>query len=128
MAPPDEQGELVAPSERVVIVRDLTRHYGHRQALRGLDLDLSRGEFLTIFGPNGAGKTTFLRILAGLVSPSSGRLALFGLDPRREPDAVKRKIGLIAHAGMLYGGLGARENLVLFARLYDLHEPRRRAD
>jgi heme exporter protein A len=98
------------------------------RALDGVDLTIEKGEFLTVFGPNGAGKTTLLKILAGLVKPTSGSLSLFGLSPREHPDAVRRRLGLIAHAGLLYGGLTARDNLRFYARMYDLDSPDRRAD
>jgi heme exporter protein A len=111
-----------------VVVHGLSRSYGPVRALDEVDLTLRQGEFLTIFGPNGAGKTTLLKILAGLVKPTSGSVTLFGLSPRDHPDAVKRRLGLIAHAGLLYGGLTARDNLRFYARLYDLKAPDARAD
>lgn len=110
------------------MVAGLTRNYGPLRALDAVDLTLRKGEFLTIFGPNGAGKTTLLKILATIMRPSSGTLSLFGLDPAREPEAVKRRIGMIGHAGYLYGGLGARDNLIFFARLQDLPDAALRAD
>jgi heme exporter protein A len=103
-----------------VHARGLQRRYGALKALDHVDLTLARGEFLTIFGPNGAGKSTLLKVLASLVRPSGGSLSVFGLDPRAHPDQVKRRLGLIAHSGFLYGGLTARDNLLFFARLYDL--------
>jgi heme exporter protein A len=112
----------------IALARRLTRNYGPLRALDTIDLTVRSGDFLTIFGPNGAGKTTLLKILATIMRPSSGTLSLFGLDPAREPDAVKRRIGLIGHAGYLYGGLGARDNLIFFARLYDLPSAADRAD
>ncbi len=111
-----------------VRARGLTRRYGPLQALDGVDLTLERGDFLTIFGPNGAGKTTLLKVLASLVKPTSGSLAVFGLDPRRAPDLVKRRIGMIAHSGFLYAGLSATDNLVFFGRLYDLPDAARRSE
>jgi len=112
----------------LVMAKSLTSRYGPIRAIDGIDLSLDRGDFLTVFGPNGAGKTTLLRTLACLVKPTTGSLALFGFDPRAYPDQVKRRLGLIAHTGLLYGGLSARDNLIFFARLYDLPEPARRAD
>ena len=115
-------------TEPPVLVRGLTRRYGPLRALDGVDLRLEQGEFLTVFGPNGAGKTTLLKILAGLVRPTSGSVMLFGLNPREEPDLVKRRLGLIAHTGLLYAGLTARDNLRFYARMYDLEEADKRAD
>ena len=112
----------------LVMAQGLTRRYGPIRAIDGVDMSLERGDFLTVFGPNGAGKTTLLKTLACLVKPTAGSLSIFGFDPRAHGDQVKRRIGLIAHTGLLYGGLSARDNLLFFARLYDLSEPARRAD
>ncbi len=122
MPPPDAAAGGPPP----VSARGLTRRYGPLRALDGVDLTLAPGELLTIFGPNGAGKTTLLKILAGLVRPTSGALALFGLDPRAHADRVRRRVGLIGHAGYLYGGLTGRDNLLFYARLYDVPRPRER--
>src|SRR5262245_19726740 len=92
------------PAEPVTASR-LVRRYGPIEALAGVSLTLKRGEFLSLFGPNGAGKTTLLRAIASLLRLSGGELSLFGLDPGENPDAVRRRIGLIGHTGMLYPGL-----------------------
>jgi heme exporter protein A len=101
-------------------VRKLTKAFGHLTALRGVDLELAEGEFLTLFGPNGAGKTTLIRILASLARPSSGTVHIRGQDLGKEATAVRRQIGLISHQPLLYGDLTADENLRFFAQLYDL--------
>jgi heme exporter protein A len=101
-------------------VRKLTKAFGHHAALRGVDLELAEGEFLTLFGPNGAGKTTLIRILASLARPSSGTVHICGQDLDKEATAVRRQIGLISHHPLLYGDLTADENLHFFARMYDL--------
>lgn len=122
---------MTSPEPRAappVRARGLTRRYGPRKALEGVDLTLERGDFLTVFGPNGAGKTTLLRMLATITRPSRGDLSLFGIDPRVAPHAVRRRIGLIAHTGFLYGGLSARDNLRFYARLYDVPSASDRAD
>jgi len=101
-------------------VRKLTKAFGHHAALRGVDLELAEGEFLTLFGPNGAGKTTLIRIVASLARPSSGTVHVRGQDLGKEATAVRRQIGLISHHPLLYGDLTADENLHFFARMYDL--------
>ncbi|MFQ5701198.1 MAG: ABC transporter ATP-binding protein [Acidobacteriota bacterium] len=110
------------PGMPAVRARGLTRLFGVRRALAGVDLELRAGEFLTIFGPNGAGKTTLLKTLSTLLRPSSGTFSVFGTDPRHHPELVKRRIGLIAHSGYLYDGLTGRDNLLFFARLYDVED------
>ena len=96
----------------------LTKQFGSRRALDGVDLTLPAGAFLSIFGPNGAGKTTLLRALALLGRPTRGSLRLLGVDALEEPDRLRPRIGLISHRSMLYGDLSAAENLAFFSSLY----------
>ena len=95
-------------------------------ALRSVDLRLDEGDFLTLWGPNGAGKTTLIRILATLVRPSQGRVWVAGLDVREYAAEARRLIGVVSHQTLLYGDLTAEENLLLYARLYDLPDERAR--
>jgi heme exporter protein A len=106
--------------EAAIEARSIGRSFGAIPAVDGVDLTVRRGEFLTIFGPNGAGKTTLLRLLCGLLKPTKGEIRLMGLSPARNEKEVKARIGLIAHASFLYGGLTARENLLFYAHLYSL--------
>ena len=110
-----------------VKVENLTKQFGSRKAVDGLSFTLPQGAFLTVFGPNGAGKTTLLRMLATLARPSAGAVEVAGFDVREDPDAVRSSIGLISHDPMLYPDLTAEENLVLYARLYGMDDPRGRA-
>ena len=107
--------------------RGLVKQFGGRRGLDGVDLDLPRGAFLSIFGPNGAGKTTLLRELALLSRPTRGSLHMLGIDALEEPDALRSRIGLISHKSMVYGDLTARENLEFFASLYGVDKESSRA-
>src|SRR5207244_379516 len=75
---------------------------------------------VVLLGPNGAGKTTLLRILALLLRPGGGRLALFGTDARAAPPALRRRIGYVGHESLCYPDLTAAENLAFYARLFDV--------
>jgi ABC-type multidrug transport system ATPase subunit len=88
---------MTGPGDRppAIRVRKLTKAFGHYAALRGVDLEVAEGEFLTLFGPNGAGKTTLIRIIASLARPSSGTVQVCGQDLGKEATAVRRQIGLI---------------------------------
>jgi ABC-type multidrug transport system ATPase subunit len=99
----------------VIRARGLERRYGHRRALRPLDLDLERGGFLVVTGANGSGKTTLLRLVAGLAAPTRGEL---------EVDVSRGQLGFLGHEPLLYRDLTALENLELYGRLYRVRERR----
>ncbi len=90
-------------------------------AVRRVDLEVLGGEFVAVFGPNGAGKTTLLRLIASLLSPSSGSILFSGAELDRE------QVGFVSHQSLLYNDLSGLENLVFFGRLHGLENPRRRA-
>ncbi len=103
----------------------LEKAFGEKRALRGIDLQVSRGECLVIFGPNGAGKTTLLKVLSTLLKPSAGSVRINGTDIRDNPVQIKRNIGLVSHQTFLYDNLTVYENLKFYGKMYgvaDLEE------
>lgn len=102
----------------MIEVLELTKHFGRFSALRGLNLTVSGGEFISLFGRNGAGKTTFLRILAGISRPSSGKLNIKS-DGAVQPSRIRGTVGYLSHDTSLYMDLTAMENLRFFARIMD---------
>ncbi|MBI5565943.1 MAG: heme ABC exporter ATP-binding protein CcmA [Chloroflexi bacterium] len=104
----------------LIIATALTKQFGPFRALRGVDLDIRPGEFVTIVGPNGAGKTTLLRILATLSRPTDGHVSIAGHALPKGADEARRQIGLLSHQPLLYGDLTAEENLRFFGRMYDV--------
>ena len=105
----------------------LTREFGGQRVVDGVDLELGAGECLALFGPNGAGKTTLLRMLAGLLTPTSGKVTVGGVAMRGGPEA-RGAVGLISHQSMLYAALSARENVEFTARLSGVPDPRAASD
>ncbi len=103
-----------------VFARGLTRSFGERRAVHGLDLDLPLGQCLGLLGPNGAGKSTTVRMLSSLLSPSSGEVRVLGLDPVADRDRLRRRIGVVPQELALYEHLTGRENLAFFGRLSGL--------
>ncbi|MGE5155803.1 MAG: ABC transporter ATP-binding protein [Bdellovibrio bacteriovorus] len=103
--------------DSLVQVSDLSRRFGRQLALSGVSLTLERGEVLGLLGPNGAGKTTCLRILSGNLAPTSGRVAIEGLDLGRQPIAAKRRLGYLPERPPLYPELRVDEYLKFCARL-----------
>jgi len=95
----------------MIVAQDLRKAYGPTLVLDGVSLTLPRGQCLALLGPNGAGKTTLLRLLATLQRPTSGALAIDGMDAVRAPDRVRPLLGVVAHGSYVYEDLTARENL-----------------
>ncbi len=110
----------------MIITEKLSRDYGGKVALSDLSLTVAPGEILGFLGPNGAGKSTTVKILAGLIKPSSGRAEVAGFDVVRQPLDAKRRIGYVPESAALYESLTAREFLELVASLH--HQPREAAE
>jgi len=109
----------IAPAAPCAIeVQGLTKAFGERYALRGIDLKVNRGECLVVFGPNGAGKTTLVKVISTLVKPSAGRVWLDGIDIRERPAQIRRRISLVSHQTFLYDDLTVYENLRFYGRMY----------
>ncbi|MDQ4106260.1 MAG: ABC transporter ATP-binding protein [Actinomycetota bacterium] len=95
-------------------IEGLTRRYGKREALRGVDLTVSGGTVYGLVGPNGAGKTTLIRALVGTLRPSEGEVRVLGLNPLKDRAELRRKIGYMPQSPALYEDLSARENVEFF--------------
>ncbi|HSI31116.1 MAG TPA: heme ABC exporter ATP-binding protein CcmA [Miltoncostaeaceae bacterium] len=106
----------------------LVKRFGDRRAVDRVDVDLAAGECLAVLGPNGAGKSTLLRMLATLLRPDSGTLAVCGHALPEEAGRARAEIGYLGHDPLVYLDLTARQNLELYADLYGLRDARRRVD
>ncbi|MFI1995551.1 ATP-binding cassette domain-containing protein [Actinoplanes sp. NPDC020271] len=104
----------------VVRAEGLRKRFGKTQALDGVDLAMRRGTVLGVLGPNGAGKTTAVRVLATLLRPDEGTAFVAGVDVLREPQKVRRRIGLTGQYASVDEDLTGTQNLVLIGRLLDL--------
>lgn len=118
----------ISPHAPALRVAGIEKRFGARRVLKSIDFELPQGASLVIFGPNGAGKTTLLRILSTLDRPSKGTCEALGFSYKEQIEQVRGRIGFITHNPMLYLDFTARENLVLFARLYGVDDPGKRAD
>jgi heme ABC exporter ATP-binding subunit CcmA len=102
--------------------KGLIKSYGNFDVLRGIDLHVAKGEFITLFGPNGAGKTTLIKILSTLTEPTSGNLTISGHNARKNVQKIRSIIGVISHDPYVYENLTALENIKFFAELYGLSD------
>ncbi len=98
----------------------LAKEFGSVRALDGVSFEIAPGEVFALLGPNGAGKSTTLRILVTLALPTSGRAEVFGVDVQRNPTKVRSMLGYVPQALSVDGALTGRDNVWLFAGLYDI--------
>ncbi len=105
-----------------VVARGVSKRYGSTVALASLDLEIRRGEVFGLLGPNGSGKTTFIRLLAGYLLPTAGKLEICGRDAVEDSLEARRLIGYVPEAAPVYGHMRVREFLAFMARLRGVAE------
>jgi len=110
-----------------VVLQDLTKRFGSFTAVDQVTLSVGRGEIFGFLGPNGAGKSTTIRILCGLLAPTSGKASVLGFDVAREPERVKASIGYMSQKFSLYDDLTVEENIGFFAGVYGVPREHRKA-
>lgn len=106
--------------ERSVVIEDLVKRFGDFTAVDHISLETRKGEIFGFLGPNGAGKSTTIRMLCGLLTPTSGRAQVAGFDVATQPESVRQNIGYMSQKFSLYNDLKVSENLQLFAGLYNV--------
>lgn len=111
----------------MIETKALIKTIGDKVILRGINLSIKKGETVAILGPNGAGKSTVLKILGGLIKPTSGEIKINGLDMKKDSYESKKKIGFLAHNSFLYDHLTPLENLIFFGKLYGVENVEERA-
>jgi ABC-2 type transport system ATP-binding protein len=115
-----EQEATVPENHNSVVIEDLVKRFGDFVAVDHISLETRRGEIFGFLGPNGAGKSTTIRMLCGLLRPTSGRAIVAGYDVARQPESVRQNIGYMSQKFSLYNDLKVIENLRLFAGLYSV--------
>ncbi|MGH7707020.1 MAG: ATP-binding cassette domain-containing protein [Vulcanimicrobiaceae bacterium] len=113
-------------SETAIEAHGLTKSYGRHVVVHDLSLEVNGGEIFGFLGPNGSGKSTTIKMLCGLVEPTSGQASICKLDIGTNGDAVRRTIGYVSQSFSLYGELTVEENLEFYGRAYGLNRARRR--
>jgi ABC-2 type transport system ATP-binding protein len=118
---------VTSSPDAVIVARHLSRHFDDLVAVKDVSFEVRRGEVFGVLGPNGAGKSTTIRMLCGLLDPTSGSATVVGHDVAREPDQVKARIGYMTQRFGLYEDLAVDENLAFYAELYGLSRRAARA-
>lgn len=114
-----------ATNGSAVVLHNLTKRFGDFTAVDNVTLSVSSGEIFGFLGPNGAGKSTTIRILCGLLAPTSGDARVHGFDVGRDPENVKHSIGYMSQKFSLYDDLTVEENIDFFAGVYGVPKDRR---
>ena len=112
--------------ENEIEVKELTKFYGSLLAVDHVSFEVKSKEIFGLLGPNGAGKTTTIRMICGMLRPTSGTAVIAGFDVSQKPQEVKRRIGLVPDISNLFGELSARVNLEFMGKLYGLNRKTRR--
>src|SRR5262245_54598276 len=112
----------MTPDVKAITVHELVRRFGSFTAVDRISFDVRQGEIFGFLGANGAGKSTTIRMLCGLLKPTSGRATVDGIDVGRDPEAVKRRIGYMSQKFSLYEGLTVEQNIRFFGVLYGLRD------
>ncbi len=111
------------PVEPAIITENLVRSFGEKMAVDHLNLRVDRGEIFGFLGPNGSGKSTTIKMLCGLLAPTSGKAIVSGIDVRRDPERIRGKIGYMPQKFSLYEDLTVKENIDFYSQLYGVKGP-----
>jgi ABC-2 type transport system ATP-binding protein len=106
------------PGAPAIEVRELRKSYGEKEAVRGIDFTVARGEIFGLLGPNGAGKTSTVEILEGYRDRTSGEVSVLGYDPRTRPRALRERVGIVLQTSGIYNQVRVREAIAHFAGFY----------
>jgi ABC-2 type transport system ATP-binding protein len=104
----------------MILLDRLTKRFGEQTAVDGISFEIPAGQIVGFLGPNGAGKSTTLKMLAGMIEPTSGSASVCGFDLRREPIEIKRNIGFVPESGAVFESLSGLEYLEMVAALYGI--------
>ena len=109
-------------AQEILTITNLTKHYGSKEILKGIDLHVSRGEIIGYIGPNGTGKSTTIKIILGMIEDYGGEVKLFGEDIKQSGIEYKRRIGYVPEIADVYDNLTGYEYLTFIGQLYGLEQ------
>ncbi len=113
-------------NDRIIEIKNLSKSFGETKAVRGIDLNVRKGEMFGMVGPDGAGKTTTIRMLCGIIPPDSGTGTIFGYDFRKDTEKIKDHIGYLSQKFSLYQDLTIDENIEFFADIHKVKNYKKR--
>src|SRR5665647_1974236 len=108
-------------NQTIVSIRNLTKNYGEKEVLKGINLEITPGQIIGYIGPNGAGKSTTVKILCGLISEFSGEIEIFGKDLRKQTLEIKKQVGYIPENAVLYESLTPMEFMEFIGEMRSLN-------
>ena len=115
-----EEGIKENSNELIIKIRDLKMNFGTKEVLKGINLDIHKGEIIGYIGTNGAGKSTTVKIMLGLISGYTGTVEIFGENILKSDGSYKRKIGYVPEMADIYDTLTAKEYLTFMGQLYGM--------
>lgn len=110
-------------NETIIEVNSIDKSFSNQKAIDNLSFAVNRGEIVGFLGPNGSGKTTTIRLLNGVITPDSGQIRIWGLNPVSSGEEIRRRSGVMTESAGLYRSLSGIDNLRFFARLYGVDKP-----
>ncbi|MDR1774245.1 MAG: ABC transporter ATP-binding protein, partial [Clostridioides sp.] len=106
--------------KRIIKVDNIIKKFGDKEVIKGITFEVTDGEIFGFLGPNGAGKTTIVKMLNGIINPTSGSLSIAGIDPLTYPEKVHALVGTLTETASMYEQMTGIENLVFFSRIFGL--------
>jgi ABC-type multidrug transport system ATPase subunit len=119
----EETRLIPTTTQSAIVAEDLVRVFGEKVAVDHLNLHIEKGEIFGFLGPNGSGKSTTIKMLCGLLAPSSGKAIVSGIDVRQDPELIRSKIGYMPQKFSLYEDLTVKENIDFYSQLYGVKGP-----
>jgi ABC-2 type transport system ATP-binding protein len=116
--------DMIDTNSTAIRVYDLTKKFGDFTAVNKVSFQVRSGEIFGFLGPNGSGKTTTIRMMLGLLPPTSGEVEVLGVDMSQHPERIRPRVGYMSQRFTLYNDLSVMQNLRFYGRAYGLGEPR----